>query len=275
MPSLETVFEQRLHTPQNEILLGNLAAIATAHAERAPLLSAADVSHAAEMQRISGIPSPGKIYVERMATELVARHHLTPGLLKIFAAGGTVADIGAGRSPFLGMFQDRSETVAVDADAANAAFQSRFGHAAHVAYAHDVGAIATGSIRLLHASYSAPYWSKSAEEATRTAEEYVRTLQTGGIGLVGPFSHHVEREHFESMVEGLRDDASHAITDELPVVSSMSRIRTAFCHRLLELRHLGAVELVGTRFIPRHTYDSRMSNPRVHVPNYVMIRRVA
>jgi hypothetical protein len=274
MLTLEATFEQRLASAENQDLIANLGSIVVAHEAYDRELTPAEVQRTHRVQWMSRFPQDRFTSISRTIGELTAHHGVTPGQLRDFAADGTVVDVGPGRSPFLDMFNDDALTIAVDLDEDHIAYQVEKGRQGIVAPAHD-SRLRPGIIRLLHAAYSAPFWSASPEESTMAADEYLRVLEPGGIALVGPYGRKDEHEHYEYTLQYKLKGGRKALPWSDPEDAPLSRIRTAFYRRALELKDQGEVELVGTRYITQDEVDYRRGTSQLHVPNYLMIRRAA
>lgn len=272
MPSLEAVFEQRRDSQANVDMLANLAIVVAAHEER-PGARSEGFMRLHYLQKMSAYPSDQRTVIDRSPALLAAHHDVTVEQLQDFADNGTVADVGPGESTFLDVFRHRAQTMAVDQHEDHVAFQSRKGHYGVWSPAHDM-LVDSEDIRLLHASYSAPFWSASVAEAVDAADEYVRVLELGGIALVGPFGRKDEHEHYEYAAMAKRNDGRPTLPWEDPEDAPLSRIRMAFCSRLLDRASAGEVELVGSRYIEGDMEDFRRGARHLHVPNFMMMRRV-
>jgi hypothetical protein len=280
--SLNAVFESRLADPRNDAMITNLDAIVVAHEARPPSLTVQQERLIAMFRTLSGRQGNDEvgIVIDRPTAELTAHHDTTIEPLVEFAKGGVVADIGPGMSDFLDNFHGHAETVAVDLTPDNVQFHVDQGHKGVWADASDMADVETGSVRLLHAAFSAPFWSPSVKEARAAASEYIRVLEPGGIALVGSVARRHYNEHYEYVVEATRCGIRTLPWPD-PDEAHVSYISMSFCAELIERRNHAdttgqtSVELVGSRYISPGRMDYRRSAYASHVPNFLMIRKAA
>ncbi|MDB5170150.1 MAG: hypothetical protein JWN82_546 [Candidatus Saccharibacteria bacterium] len=273
MIAMEQVVEDRLAHPQNAVMLDNLAQVVrTAEAQPLVVQDGRLRRAEADCQRSGQRISRGKLcFINRTVQQLSAPYNVAPAQLAAAASGGTVVDVGAGQSEFLRSFQNESVTIAVDLNQHHVAYQRARGHIAVRAMAEDLSVLESASVRLLHASYSAPFWSASPEKAKDAASEFVRLLEPGGIGLVGPFGVQADRLHHERSVLHLRSrglDLGWSWPKDSDEFQTKTRL--AFCERLLDATD---ITLVAHRFSP-DSPDPHGYRPDIHVPNYLLINKL-
>lgn len=277
MNSLVQEFEQRRDDPVRRQAVDNLDVVMAAHDAHPIHLTIADERRARAWQRGSGEQSP-MITIDRDIQVLASYHGLDPEQLLEFAEGGTVIDIGSGRSTFLDSFAESSRTVAIDARAEHAAYQSERGHIGITGKAENLRKVRTASIRLAHASFSAPFWTASRLDAVHTAAEYIRILEPGGIALVGPISRSDLHRHYELAVQLARLQGRGREAPPWPVdegdEGELSHVLCAFTRTVLAHRsEPGDIELTGHRTMFGNERDYNERYPDLHVPNFLMIRK--
>jgi len=265
--TLHHVFDDRLQYPQNAVMLDNLATVAGNIDDY--VIDNPGVEHVRFTPEgiVPGSVTEkliGSIRVDRDIACLASYHHLTATQLLEFSIGGSVVDVGAGRSTFLDTFVDDANTIAVDKYKVHMLHQRAKGHMALLGCGSSMPSIDSGSVRLLHASFSLPFWSPNQPHAAQVADEYVRVLEPGGIALVGSIFD--RNEHY--------DQEEALIYREHPeYVAPASVIRAAFYKRLLERSDIA---LVGSRYISDTMHpDINAQLTDVHLPNFLMIQRIA
>jgi hypothetical protein len=277
MQSLESVFEQRASSDYNRQLIENLEELSEAH-DRRPIGSNPYAAMTARIwETSSASEGEASIVVNRDSETLASHHELTVEQLTDFADGGRVVDVGAGKSDFLDAFSEPArETVAVDRHRPFVDYQCRRGHRAMVACADRLIQLESDSVRLLHASFSAPFWSPTAAAARGVAKEYLRVLEPGGVALVGPVSAMHEHEHYEFFLQSRRYQGQEALPwpDAYDDAAYLSHVKNAFVAAVLSRR--ATMQLVGTRMLFDDVSTIRLRDrlpAAVHVPNFLMIRR--
>jgi hypothetical protein len=276
MQSLEATFNDRHQSDYNSQLLDHLSTMSAAVTAR-PIHSWPDAVMTARIwETISASEGKPGITVDRSAETLAEYHELSVAQLTQFAEGGRVVDVGAGKSPFLNEFLGTaSETIAVDRHRPFAIFQQNLGHRALARSADRLTPLGSGTVRLLHASFSAPFWSPTPQKARHVAAEYLRVLEPGGIALVGPTSTVDEHVHQEFYLErqgvGRSDVFPWPDSDDAP---HLTHVKNAFIRTVLDSRD--STDVVGTRMIfddEHHQSLRLMLAERHHLPNFLMLRR--
>ena len=273
---LPEVLDERYLDPYNAQLLGNLALVAEA-VEARPLTFGRYQEQWAYENRLRSAhatqSSIGGITIDRRINFLLDFYSIEKRLLIDFATGGTVLDVGCGRSNFLDVFMERSETVAVDQHEEHVQYQVRRGHQGLQVAAEQLEGVETGSIRVLHATFSSPFWAVNLKESAATANEYRRVLEPGGVALVGPLSRREEHKHTELTARVHRDgDRPHLPWGEDDMDPYVAHMRTAFVRTLLD--HGDQLQLIGERFVSdTHDIDWLRDDKDSHVPNFLIIRR--
>jgi SAM-dependent methyltransferase len=275
MKSLESVFDQRRASDYNAQLVGNLTVISDELDRRALKFDSGAAERARSWEVRSSAEGSDTITVDRDAEALAEYHELSVAQLTDFAEGGRVLDVGSGKSPLLDEFLDvASETVAVDLNKGFARHQRERGHRAITTPAERLFPIQSGSVRLLHASFSAPYWTPTPAKAARVASEYMRVLEPGGIALVGPVSTVNEHQQHEFFLERRRV----GLNDVLPWPEHddgayLTYVKNAFVRTVLDNP---AASITGTRMLFEDDAMLRMrmmTHQRIHIPNFLMLRR--
>lgn len=276
MKTLEAEFQERHASTYDQRALDNLGIVVAAH-ERHPItMGLAEERDARADQRASGL-SGHFITINRGIDRIAAFHGVVPGQLIRFAEGGTVVDIGSGTSSFLDHFAQESRTLAIDRRREHVRYQQERGHGGVVAMAHDLHQIPAASVRLAHATFSAPFWSASKLEASGAAREYARILEPGGIALVGPIARTDLHRHYEHVVGVAQFNGSETLPWPLDTdrAAYLSQILCAFIKVVLDrrLEQGGDIDVTGNRIMLGNDRDENARFTDLHVPNFLMIRK--
>lgn len=166
MNSLVQEFEQRRDDPVRRQAVDNLDVVVAAHDAYPIHLTLADERRARAWQRDSGVQSP-MITIDRGIDALASFHGLDPEQLLEFAEGGTVIDIGSGRSTFLDSFAESARTIALDVRAEHAAYQAERGHIGITGRAENMRKVrTTKKSQLVRSATLPPYRHTRASNST-------------------------------------------------------------------------------------------------------------
>jgi ubiquinone/menaquinone biosynthesis C-methylase UbiE len=267
--TLEDVFDSRACTDYNASLLYNASVIVDIHEESRGEFNEKDLDWAmTDRDTMSHTPKVNQRSIDRKPKELMSYHDISVQQLTDFADGGTVVDVGAGRSGLLDAVVLDAKTIAVDIHEEHVAYQAAKGHRAIHAPASDLGEIESDSVDVLHAAYSAPFWCISFEDAEQTAEEYVRVLRPGGLALVGALANQQQHLYYENYLIR-KSHKLDAVMQYTTYHKFGSHVRTSFVAKILDEQIRGAVDVVGTRHVGRTGYHMKCFD--THVPNFMMI----
>lgn len=274
--SLQETFNKRLASKTNQQLLGNLGVLVGLYADPQnpmPPVSVQDAKIARLLQRHSGAPMPGCCINGRSIAELLRPYDIDSEDLVAFASGGVVVDHGAGESRFLDTFSGSSKTIALDQDPRGYEAQKDAGHQAELVAPDSFGSIKNGSVRLLHASYSAPYYS-IGNEARIMVDNVANVLEPGGIALVGATLHDAVLSDYEALLRKVRcgDTPENIWRIGLPAIHTLSDV--LFAAAALHRYRYGDLEIVGHRR-PADGLPNAGHEQADALPNFLMLRRPA
>lgn len=276
MTDLAKTFEQRIASERNGVLLHNLQLISNADEALADeVVEPFQYVDTAAMvaRQYAFIDAHGAVPKDREVAELLEFFSIEPGEIVDFAQDGLVVDVGAGQSNFLDLFTGTADTIAIDVDEEALAYQAAHHQTIQTSMV-DLEGIEPESVRVLHAAYSAPFWLDSPEQSWRVAERTIEVLEPGGIGLVGAISDGLAHGRYERAVSRAIDlDEPVTIDIERSETRYMAHVRTSFATALLSYVLDREVELAGARSVPNNR-DGYRQRPDVHVPNFLVFRRV-
>lgn len=251
--------------------LRNLRIIADAHEQMWPKLDQSDEIMLSHYAAKSGEANNQSVFIKRSGVTIADIYGLSIEALADYCRGGRVVDHGCGRSDFLSHFK-KSETIAVD-QVASSLFYQRLRRHLVVRSINDMNRIETGSVRLLNASWSLPFWARSIQHARDFADESVRILEPGGIALIGPI---VSRDLLPKWEKYLsqRDttpEPSPPWTDALTPAHSV--VLAAFANRLTNRDILNQVA-VRTLRIETNKSVAPVVPPKIQIPNYIALHKI-
>lgn len=182
-----------------------------------------------------------------------------------------MVDLGAGISPFLDVFTEGSTTLALDQSKRCCEIQAARGHRAEHIRPDSLGSLESSSVRLFHASYSAPYYS-IGDEASTLVDNVTDVLEPGGIALIGSTLHDSMHFVYEGIVRSLRKGIipTNVWRIGMPPINILTDV--LFAAAVQNKAKIGDLEIAGFRQ-PVLGITGANPQPKNGLPNFIMIRR--
>ncbi len=256
--------------------LRNLELVVSAHDRAAYVHHEAADELGAIYREQSSTPDP-KIgtRVDRSADEIVRPYDgIAIAILRDFARGGIVLDIGPGTSYFLDAFSGCSKTVAVDTHGGYVKVQADRGHRAINEPADDMSSLESGSVKLSNASSSVPLWNASPDEAIRTFREQVRVLERGGIGLVDPLVRDDLRDEWEEDISQIGNSGQLQLSAFKGEGDLISHTAAAFSREVIEAQKAGIIRVALFRSASTGAIASRTPSLARQIPQSMMFQKI-